>query len=177
MISKVRRLRAVALAVLFSALASHAADETLEFAVKATYLLKFTKFIQWPPALQGPGDAPFTICVFGSNPFGNSLNQVVAGETVAGHRIVIQRLEHEDPLSGCRVLYFGDHEERPRLSGEATRGILTVGEGSAFVRNGGMIGFVIDSRRVTFDINWKAAEASGLKLSSGLLSVAKSVIR
>lgn len=38
-----------------------------------------------------------------------------------------------------------------------------------------MIGFVIDNRRVRFDINQAAAEAAGLKISSKLLSVARGV--
>jgi hypothetical protein len=55
------------------------------------------------------------------------------------------------------------------------RGVLTVGEGVPFVREGGMIGFVIDNRRVRFDINQAAVEAAGLKMSSKLLSVAREV--
>jgi YfiR/HmsC-like len=38
-----------------------------------------------------------------------------------------------------------------------------------------MIAFVLDNRRVRFSINQSAAENAGLKLSSKLLSVARSV--
>jgi hypothetical protein len=38
-----------------------------------------------------------------------------------------------------------------------------------------MIAFVLENRRVRFAINAAAAERAGLKLSSKLLSVAKSV--
>jgi hypothetical protein len=38
-----------------------------------------------------------------------------------------------------------------------------------------MIAFVLENRRVRFDINQAAAENAGIKLSSRLLSVAKSV--
>ncbi len=54
-------------------------------------------------------------------------------------------------------------------------GVLTVGEGEGFVRDGGMIGFVVENRRVRFDINQTAAEQAALKLSSRLLSVARAV--
>ena len=43
------------------------------------------------------------------------------------------------------------------------------------MRDGGMIAFVIENRRVRFEINQTAAEKAGIKLSSRLLSVAKSV--
>jgi hypothetical protein len=179
-----RRIAAVALASLLAsllpslltAMASAASAGSLEYAVKATYLLKFTRFVVWPQAALGSGDS-FNICILGSDPFGSTLNQVVAGEEVAGRKIAIRRVERDPAPGSCQVLYIGAHEERPRSTGEPGRAVLTVGEGSEFARNGGVIGFVIENRRVTFDINWRAAEASGLKLSSGLLTVARTVIR
>jgi hypothetical protein len=54
-------------------------------------------------------------------------------------------------------------------------GVLTIGEGENFVHDGGMIAFVVENRRVRFGINETAAAAAGLKLSSKLLNVAKSV--
>jgi len=54
-------------------------------------------------------------------------------------------------------------------------GVLTVGEGEAFAHAGGVIAFVIENRRVRFDINQTAADSAGLQLSSKLLSVARLV--
>jgi hypothetical protein len=164
------------LAALLAPLARAAAAGSLEYAVKATYLLKFTRFVVWPQAALGSAES-FNICILGPDPFGATLNQVVSGEQVDGRKIAIQRLEREPAPGACQVLYVGQHQERPPFTGEPGRAVLTVGEGSDFVRNGGVIGFVIENRRVTFDINWRAAEASGLKLSSGLLTVARTVIR
>ena len=43
---------------------------SLEYEVKAAFLLNFTKFIDWPaPETPGP-DSPFTICILGDDPFG-----------------------------------------------------------------------------------------------------------
>jgi hypothetical protein len=172
----VRRIATLVLAALLVSITCAGATGSLEYAVKATYLLKFTRFVAWPQAALGTGDS-FNICILGSDPFGATLNQVVAGEQVAGRRIAVQRVDREPAPGACQVLYIGEHYDRPRSTGEPGHAVLTVGEGSDFARNGGMIGFVIENRRVTFDINWRAAEASGLKVSSGLLTVAKTVIR
>ncbi len=169
-------LLAALLAALSAPVTSAASAGSLEYAVKATYLLKFTRFIVWPQAALGT-EEPFNICILGSDPFGATLNQVVSGEEVSGHKISVQRLDRDPAPGACQVLYIGEHEERPRFTTEPGRAVLTIGEGSGFARNGGMIGFVIENRRVTFDINWRAAETSGLKLSSGLLTVARNVIR
>jgi hypothetical protein len=175
-ISHVRRMAAIVLATLLVSVTSAGSPGSLEYAVKATYLLKFTRFISWPRAAPGAGES-FNICILGSDPFGRTLNQVVSGEEVAGRKISVQRLERDPAPGACQVLYIGEHEERPRFTAEPGRAVLTIGEGPDFARNGGMIGFVIENRRVTFDINWRAAETSGLKLSSGLLTVARTVIR
>ena len=55
--------------------------------------------------------------------------------------------------------------------------MLTVGEGAEFLRQGGMVAFVVENRRVRFDINLTAAAKSGLRISSKLLNVARSVER
>jgi YfiR/HmsC-like len=175
------RQRAVKFVALLAALApmcsSKAADTTLEYQVKATFLLNFTRFIEWPPGTLGGPDAPFNICILGNDPFGNVLEQIVTGELVSGRKVAIQKLDRDPQPGTCRIVFVGDQADGFRNPAGMGRGVLTVGEGEAFVRNGGMIGFVIENRRVIFDINRRAAEAAGLRFSSGLLSVAKSVIK
>ena len=138
-----------------------------EYQVKAAYLLNFTKFIEWPASDSG---GPFTICVAGPDPFGTVLNHVVEGETVNGRRIVVRRLDADEEAPSCQMLYTGGAQPP-----SADPGVLTVGEGEAFVKKGGIIGFVIENRRVRFDINQRAAHRAGIALSSKLLSVARTV--
>jgi hypothetical protein len=150
---------------------SAASAGPLEYDVKAAFLLNFTKFIEWPPGAFATADAPLIICIVGDDPFGRAIDQIVEGESVNGHRIVIERVGTYQQKS-CRVLYAGGKTPPPGTPGLP---VLTVGEGDDFIHQGGMIGFVLDNRRVRFDINLKAAANAGLKLSSKLLSVARSV--
>jgi YfiR/HmsC-like len=53
--------------------------------------------------------------------------------------------------------------------------VLTIGESDGFARAGGMVNFVIDAGRVRFDVNQKAAERRGLRLSSRMLRLARRV--
>jgi len=55
--------------------------------------------------------------------------------------------------------------------------VLTVGDGTNFVHDGGIIGFILEDRRIRFDINLRAATNAGLKMSSRLLTVARYVER
>jgi hypothetical protein len=154
------------------------ADATLEYQVKAAFLLNFTKFIEWPATAFADAGAPFTICVLGNDPFGSALEQVVSGETVGGRKLAVRKMDQPPAPQTCQVVFqAGTGKDRAAAPGSLGAGVLTVGEGESFVREGGIIAFVIDNHRVRFDINQSAADHAALKLSSKLLSVARSVTR
>ena len=85
--------------------------EPLEYQVKAVFLLNFTKFIEWPTAAFGAADSPIAICVLGDDPFGSTLDQVVAGEVVSGRKVVVQRIKKALPPQSCQVLFFSGTEK------------------------------------------------------------------
>src|SRR5918999_1165054 len=59
--------------------------------VKAVYLLNFGKFVRWPAMRVAASDV-FTVCVLGRDPFGQALEDNLAGETIDGKSIVARRL-------------------------------------------------------------------------------------
>jgi YfiR/HmsC-like len=144
-----------------------------EYQIKAAFLLNFTKFIEWP-ASEAAGST-FSICVLGEDPFGPVLDQLVEGETVGGRKIAVRRIRAE-AAGSCEILYVSKLEQnfQAALAGVGA-GVLTVGEGDGFLDGGGMIAFILEDRRVRFNIDQGAAQKAGLKLSSRLLSVARSV--
>ncbi len=151
-------------------------DTTLEYGVKAAFLLNFTKFVEWPPN-PASADPSFNICILGEDPFHGVLDRIAEGEAVNGRRLVVQKIRRVEPRL-CRMIFIGRGEpEVPRLLESVGPGVLTVGEGERFLHEGGMIAFVIEGRRVRFDVNQRAASRAGLQISSRLLSVARSVER
>jgi hypothetical protein len=153
-----------------------AVDEPTEYQVKAAFLLNFTKFAEWPAAAFAAPDSPIAICILGDDPFGGALDQMVAGEVVNRRKVATLRIKRAPPPKSCQVLFAGGSEnDLPKILPGLGPGVLTVGEGETFMRGGGMIAFVLENRRVRFEINQTAAENAGIKLSSRLLNVAKSV--
>jgi hypothetical protein len=156
-------------------MAAQAADESLEYRVKAAFLLNFIKFIEWPPTAFQDSSSPITICLLGDDPFGRILDQIVEGEVVTGRKITVARIKIAPAPKACQVVFASKTgKEVLNILRSLEAGVLTVGEGESFIREGGMIAFVIEERHVRFRANQAAAENAGLKLSSKLLSVAKS---
>jgi hypothetical protein len=176
---KLSRFRTTSLAIALlccSLFVCPAAEAPREYAIKAAFLLNFIKFIEWPASAFGLAESPVTICILGEDSFGATINQIVEGEIVSGRRVAVQRIKHLPAPKSCQVLFWGGSEGAPaKHLPDLGPGVLTVGEGQSFMREGGMIAFVIDNRHVRFDVNQAAAEHAGLKISSKLLSVARVV--
>jgi|SRR5665213_555845 len=163
--------------LLASPAASRAVEEpSLEYRVKAAFLLNFTKFIEWPTYAFANDAAPISICIVGEDPFGRVLDEVVNGETVNSRRLIVRRIR-QTPIEGaCHVLFFDRMEkDTADLLANLKPGVLTVGQGDAFIRGGGVIAFVIENRRVRFDIDQSAAAKAELKMNAKLLNVARFV--
>ena len=165
------------LLALFPCLTSAAAEAPTESQIQAAFLLNFTKFIEWPAGSLGAPYSSFNICILGNKPFGGAIDQVVAGEVVYGRKVGIQKLDREPEAGFCQIVFTGPQDYDPKMLARLGRGVLTVGVGQSFIRNGGMIGFVLENRRVSFEINRAAAESAGLVISSRLLAVAKAVTK
>jgi YfiR/HmsC-like len=147
-----------------------------EYEVKAAFLLNFARFVEWPSFGEVPSSAPFSICILGDDPFGQTLDQIVRGEKIDNRPLAVRRVRR--PQDQCQVLFVPASEsDVARILKEVGPGVLTVGEAPDFLRNGGMIDFVVENRRVRFDVNRAAAERASLRISSRLLGVARSVVK
>jgi hypothetical protein len=164
-------MRALALLALLLPAAASAQEISLEYRVKAAYLFNFTKFVEWPPEAM-PEGAPLTICVARQNPFGHTLEETVRGEHVGGRPLIARVV---DAASGCQVLFVPEGvPPMPLLRDAGTSPILTVGESDEFLRDGGMVNFVMQDGKVRFEIRQDAASRAHLRISSRLLRLARS---
>ncbi len=172
-----RRWRSVAALVSFILLFASGlfAQRPTEYAVKAAYILNFGRYVKWPAVPSGD----FKICVLGSNPFGSELNKTVAGESLSGRPVAVQKIDRIADARGCQILFFGE-SERIQFGSELGElkhlPILTVSDLPDFLERGGIIQFELQGDRVRFSINSQAAKEAGLSVSSDLLKVATKVI-
>ncbi|MGD0346683.1 MAG: YfiR family protein [Terracidiphilus sp.] len=151
--------------------------EFTPYDVEAAYLYNFGKFIQWPSA-PGASFQPFSICILGQDNFGKQLDDIVAGESIQGRKIVAIRLPSAEAADQCQIVFLGSSEDT-RLARDldvlGKKPVLTVSSIPMFLERGGMIQFLIQNNRVRFAVNLPAARQAGLELSSQLLKVAEHV--
>lgn len=145
--------------------------------VEAAYLYQFGRYVEWPADSPAGGDA-FFICILGTDPFGATLDDLVADKTINDRSVAVRRILGPRESAGCRILFVSPSEDNrvpAILSALKGSAIVTVGRGAQFTRRGGMIAFTSEERKVRFIVNLAASEAAGLRLSSQLLRVAARV--
>jgi len=173
-----RALRVLGLAMLLVSAGRAQSPTTGEYQIKAAFLYNFAKFVEWPSSSFSDASSPLQICIFGRDPFGQALRDITNQKTVNGRKLEVNQVTDLQHARACHILFIASSGETPVkqiVDGLRGAGVLTVSDSKGFTDQGGMINFVLENDRVQFEVNQKAAEQVGLKISSKLLSVAKMV--
>ena len=146
-----------------------------EYEVKAAFLFHFSQFVDWPAsAFSAPSD-PFIIGILGEDPFGKFLDDLVRGETMKGHPIIVTRYQTLQEIDSAHILFIT--KDMAQSLGEVlalvqNKNMLTVSDMPGFARQGGIVRFYIASNKIKFQVNLDAAKSNGLTMSSKLLRLA-----
>ncbi len=172
-------LAQIVIAMLAMAFASGAAAaSSVEYSVKAAYLVKLGIFVQWPKSAFDSPQSPVVLCVVGADPFGDLLDKMVEGQHIGERSIVVRRAKNVPRNSGCDILFAGGSDTQSIVDTlETVKGtnVLTVTDN---VREGGASGivdFIVQDGRVRFTIDDRAAAQNGIVVSSHLLGLAVAV--
>ena len=169
------RIPLLILAALFGLAPGAGAQVTREYSVKAAFLYNFASFVEWPETAFAPAETAFVVGILGDDPFGNVLDEIVAGEKVKSRPLAIRRIRRVDEAEGCHILFVCASERRrvtEILNYCRSRPVLTVADLPDFAEQGGVVGFRTEDNRLKIDVNMESARAAGLTMSSKLLKLA-----
>lgn len=147
--------------------------------LKAVYLERFTRFVQWPQDTAAiDSSKPFVIAVVEDTSFARTVRGVYDSATILGRPVKVVETTGTD-IPPCSILYIGC-SVAPRLLALLEHlqltPILTVSQCPSFARRGVHINFFINEKTLLrFEVNTLALAAAGLKMSHLLLGVARVV--
>jgi hypothetical protein len=159
---------------------SRAQSTAEEYQVKAAFLFHFAQLADWPAGVMDAGGSSLKLCVFDDEPRRQELQTTIEGKTIGARVFHVRLISQPQETQRCNILFLSQDEAwRQSAILRSLRGtpVLTVGETSDFLTDGGMIRFHLVEGKIRFDINLDAAESSHLKISSRLLLLATSVTR
>jgi hypothetical protein len=186
--------------VLVTAPRVHAdSEQSQEYKVKSAFLYNFIKFVDWPKEKGIDVNVPIIIGIIGSKDFVKAF-EPIKDKKVKDRNVSIKYFADYEKLKKssytddsqwdkkmqalkvCHVLMFCSRDsvsiQNSKQIVKALEGlpILTVGEAEHFLESGGVINFLMEDKKVSFEVNAAAAKKNKLKISSKLLRLAKRVI-
>ena len=173
-----------------------------EYEFKAGLIYNLIKYTDWPEEKkqeeQEKGDQKpkkdFVIGVVGEDPFGKNW-KIIENKKVHDRKIVIKKYgefakikptkdnttfySYED-LKKCQVLFISKSEEKNYqkiINVVKKESILTISETKGFLEKGGIVNFLLEKNKVSFEINLDAAKLAKLQIKTTVLKLAKRVLQ
>lgn len=175
-IARARRMVWSIIAIIIGgAFSASAADAALEYKVKAGFIYNFIKFVEWPVTALSASNSSVVVGVLADDLAASVLQQALAGKSVNGHALEVRLLKETHEAGDCHLVFIGRAQEgrvKDILEQLKAAPVLTVSEIDQFGQRGGMINLVRNDDSFRFEINLKALERAGLKISSRLSSQA-----
>ena len=161
------------------ALSQDLGSKSKEYLLKAIFLERFTRFVEWPlEAGLDRVETPFVIGIISRNPFNATLETLYADQSIKGKPVEIRYLKTVEEINGCHMLFIAESDgDSLKKIIAATRDfpVLTISDSAGYGRRGVHINMYMEKKQVRFEINHKAARHSGFAISYLLLKVAKLV--
>ena len=151
------------------------AESDIENKVKAVFIEKFTRFIDWPDA-ERDSRKNFIIGITGPTTVSRYLQEITKKRTIKNMPVLIMDLNESSRLTECHVIFIAASSRLSVgrvLAVTSNRPILTIGESKGLADRGVLINFFQAESTTRFEINMPAVKKSRLRFSSRLLRIGK----
>ena len=132
----------------------------------------FTKYIQWP---DHDKSGEFVIAVIGNNEMYNTLNTWYSGKPKGSKTYVVKKFNSAAEVTECHLLFIDKSKSGEFAAANEKvkgKGTLVITDKNGLGEKGSCINFKTVDSKLKFELNQQAVEASNLKVSGALSSMA-----
>ncbi|HJV00768.1 MAG TPA: YfiR family protein [Burkholderiaceae bacterium] len=145
--------------------------------VKAAYILNFARYASWPAATLADPRAPLVVCMIGQD--AGEIARRLQSRAAGSHPLELRTITRDEEGDACHALYIGASEKARQgalLARLRDQAILTIGDSTSFLADGGMINLLLVDGTIRFEVNLAAAKRSGMSLNPRVLALAERVL-
>jgi len=139
-----------------------------EDVIKAAYIERITRFVEWPVNDNLFLNDRFVIGVYEDSDFYNTLTLIFKEKLIKDRRVLIIPVEGPEQLNTCNICYLSKNA-RPHISKFVetanSSGTMLISGTSGFGKDGVHINFYLEDEKLKFEINEKSIGLAGFKLS------------
>lgn len=146
-----------------------------EHRLKAAFVYNLIPFVEWPTDTKGKGRI---VCFAGEGAMEAALTAFFQDQRAGSPGMEVRVAHGRNEMRACSVLFLAYPDSarmREALSQLQGASVLTIGEGEAFVRLGGVIGLETQGNKLRLLVNANAAQRAHLRISAKLLSMSTAV--
>lgn len=140
--------------------------------LKAAYIERITRFVEWPQVNKTKDTSIFTIGVYGDREFEDVLKIAYGKRTIKGKSVEIKKIVTTEQIESCDICYVSDKMKDiigNIVTAANNYGVLLMSEAKDFGINGVHFNFYIENDKLRFEINKKSLDSGRFKTSSLLM--------
>ncbi len=142
---------------------------------KAAYTYNICRFVEWPKQ-ERSGD--FVVGVLGNKGVSTAIADLAKKKKIFGRKIVVKYFSSVAAASKCHVLYIANSQTKrlPEVVVKIGKNpTLLVAEKEGAIRKGAAINFVLQGKKLRFEIKKVNATRQNLKINSSINKLALKV--
>ncbi len=156
--------------------ANPAEDSEREARLRAAFIFNFASFTEWPSTNE---QEKFRIAIWKNSSANEAAQKELAGKLIKGKPIEVTSLAGDETTAGVKLIIIdsdsGEAALKKFLAGIGTGPTLTVSRFETHCAQGVIVCFQKEVDKLRFKINKGALDKAGLKMSSQLLKLARTV--
>lgn len=162
--------------ILFNLPGKAQSDENI---IKAAYIERITRFVDWPVLESSKDTGTFKIGVYRDDELYNILKIALKDKSIKNRKVTVTELINYENIASLNLCYLSviSNNEIDRLMSVANNtGVLILSFGKDYGLKGIHINFYIEESKLRFEINRKSVSAGNFKISSLLLNNSKVIL-
>ncbi len=144
--------------------------------IKAAYIERITRFVEWPDLQSTKDTGTFKIGVYRDNELYNILKIALKDKSIKNRKVTVFELTNYENIVSCNLCYLSEipNNEIERIMSIANNaGVLILSFGKGYGIKGIHINFYVEENKLKFEINRKSVSSGNFKISSLLLNNSK----
>lgn len=139
-----------------------------ENVIKAAYIERITRFVEWPLRDSLLSHDQFVIGVYNEDEFYYTLSEVFKNKTIKGLPVKIVGVKNAEAIRVSNLCYISEKAKssiKDFISAANSSGVLLISSTSGFCKAGVHINFYLENEKLKFEINEKSLISAGFKVS------------
>jgi len=136
--------------------------------IKAAYIERITRFVEWPVTEKLTPLDEFVIGVYDEDVFYNILITVFKEKSIKEHKVKIISIKYPEQINTCNLCYISATAKSSItkfIDSANSSGVLLISGTPGFSKAGVHINFYIEEEKLKFEINEKSMVSAGFKVS------------